>query len=78
MEWIQDKQEVEIVDLILRLRDKLVRLLSSGCEPWAGGPGLAIPVIDLHQVPILSYMPTFMQKTVVVLSFVACFKIQMR
>ena len=31
LSWTNDKQEVEVVDLILRIKDKLVRLQSALC-----------------------------------------------
>ncbi|XP_077862592.1 protein DENND6A-like [Saccoglossus kowalevskii] len=57
MQWIKDKQEVEIVDLILRLRDKLATV----CAPDLPTRQERINQLKIHMDHIISSLPDDLQ-----------------
>ena len=57
MNWIQDKQEVEIVDLVLRIREKLSSAASNDIPVTAD----MVNKLQCHMTSIISTLPEDLQ-----------------
>ena len=57
MNWIQDKQEVEIVDLVLRIREKLLSAASNDIPVTPD----RVNKLQCHMTSIISTLPEDLQ-----------------